>query len=142
MKKLLLTLVTFTALAGHAQNVAPVPHAVPEKAVGQLETILRQTQVEVVADQRKSTLPAEVRLPLNRILVQSAKDFLAITHGKPTKEAYCKSLELGLEHLKSLATKKEDRQQVAEYFQDLLDIVGLESSEGRLMAFVEGLPAK
>jgi len=130
------------SLAGHAQNVAPVPHAVPEKAVGQLEAILRQTQVEVVADQRKSTLPAEVRPLLNGILVQSAKDFLAITHGKSTKEAYSKSLELGLEHLKSLATKKEDREQVAEYFQDLLDIVGLESSEGRLMAFVEGLPAK
>ena len=29
------------------------------------------------------------------------------------------------------------RQQVAEYYQDLLDIVGLDSSEGRLTAFVE-----
>ena len=142
MKKLLFTLFTFTALASHAQNLAPVPHIVPGKAVVQLETILRQTQVEVVVDRRNSTLSAEMRLLLNRILVQSAKDFLAITHDKPTKEAYYKSLELGLERLKSLATKKEDREQVAEYFQDLLDIVGLKSSEGRLMAFVEGPPAK
>ena len=129
-------------MASHAQNVAPVPHAVPEKAVVQLKKMLRQTQVEVVIDRRKSALPAEVPPLLNRVLVQSANDFLAITHGQPTKEAYYKSLKLSLERLESLATKQEDREQVAEYFQDLLDIVGLESSEGRLMAFVEGPPAK
>ena len=129
-------------MASHAQNVAPVPHAVPEKRVGQLKKMLRQTQVEVVIDRRKSALPAEVPPLLNRVLVQSANDFLAITHGQPTKEAYYKSLKLSLERLESLATKQEDREQVAEYFQDLLDIVGLESSEGRLMAFVEGPPAK
>ncbi|MBU6120326.1 DUF4844 domain-containing protein [Hymenobacter siberiensis] len=138
MKKLLLTLFTLTALVGHAQSVTPAPHSVPEKAVTQLEKMLRQTQVEVVIGRRKSTLPAEVRPMLNRILVQSANDFLAITHGQPTKEAYYKSLEAGLARLQSLTPKQEDREQVAEYFQDLLDIVGLESSEGRLMAFVEG----
>jgi hypothetical protein len=142
MKKLLLTLFTCTALASHAQDVAPTPHVVPEKAMVQLEKMLRQTQVEVVIGRRKSTLPAEVRPLFNRILVQSANDFLAITHGKPTREAYYKSLEQGLERLKSLTPKQEDREQVAEYFQDLLDIVGLESSEGRLMAFVEGPSAK
>ena len=129
-------------MASHAQNVAPVPHAVPEKAVVQLKKMLRQTQVEVVIDRRKSALPAEVPPLLNRVLVQSANDFFAITHGQPTKEVYYKSLKLSLERLESLATKQEDREQVAEYFQDLLDIVGLESSEGRLMAFVEGPPAK
>ena len=142
MKKLLLTLFTFTALASHAQGVAPSPHAVPEKAVMQLEKMLRQTQVEVVIGRRKSTLPAEVRPQLNRILVQSANDFLSITHGQPTKEAYYKSLESGLIRLKSLTPNQQDREQVAEYYQDLLDIVGLESSEGRLMAFVEGPATK
>ena len=49
-----------------------------------------------------------------------------------------RTLELGLTRLVPLVPKVRDREQVAEYFQDLLDIVGLNSSEGRLTAFVEG----
>jgi len=48
------------------------------------------------------------------------------------------SLDAGLVRLMPLVPQVEDRQQVAEYYQDLLDIVGLDSSEGRLTAFVEG----
>jgi hypothetical protein len=43
---------------------------------------------------------------------------------------------VGLARLEPLATTPEDRQQVADYFQELMEIVGLESSEGRLAAFV------
>ena len=136
MRTLLLSLFTLAILSGHAQHATPVTP--PAKAMAQLENIKKQTQATVVIGRRASTLPAEVRPMLNTILVQSAKDFLAITAQKPTREAYLQSLDAGLVRLMPLVPQVEDRQQVAEYYQDLLDIVGLDSSEGRLTAFVEG----
>lgn len=135
MRTILLNLFTLVALSGHAQTTAL---AVPEKATAQLEKMLRQTQTEVVVGKKTSALPAETRPVLNKILVQSTRDFLAITAHKPTKEAYFQSVDESLTRLSTLVTQVEDREQVAEYFQDLLDIVGLESSEGRLNAFVKG----
>lgn len=140
MRILLLSLFTVAALAGRAQNVSSL--AVPEKAVARLEKIRKQTLAAVVVGQRASSLPAEARPMLNRILCQSATDFLAITAGKPNKQAYLWSLDAGLIRILPLVPQLEDRQQVAEYYQDLLDVVGLDSSEGRLVAFVEGSPAK
>ncbi len=136
MRTFLLSLFTLAALAGHAQTTTPL--TVPEKAVTRLEKFKQHTQAAVVLGKRTSSLPAETRPMLNTILVQSATDFLAITARKPTKEAYLRSVDAGLSRLLPLVAQSEDRQQVAEYYQDLLDIVGLDSSEGRLTAFVEG----
>ena len=113
---------------------------VPPKAVLKLEKLLKSTQTAMAVGRRQSALPPEARPIVNRILVQSATDFLAITNGQPTKEAYYQSVESGLARILPLVPKLEDRQQVAEYYQDLLDIVGLETSEGRLMAFVDATP--
>ena len=110
---------------------------VPEKAVAQLEKIRRQTQDAVVIGMRKTNLPAETRPILNRILVKSTTEFLVITTRKPSREAYLKCLDENLSRISPLLPETKDREQVAEYFQDLMDIVGLESSEGRLTAFVE-----
>ncbi|MDB5236540.1 MAG: hypothetical protein JWR44_3533 [Hymenobacter sp.] len=107
-----------------------------------LEKMRKQTEAEVIIGKRGSSLPPETRPVLNRILLQSANEFVNITARKPTKEAYFKIVDAGLTRLTPLMPKLEDREQVAEYYQDLLDIVGLESSEGRLTAFVEGTFAK
>ena len=136
MRILLVSLCCAVALAGHAQSNSP--HTVPAKAVLQLENMRRQTEAEVVVGRNTEDVPAEARPDLNRVLLQSATDFLLITTRKPTKEAYLQSLDKGLAQIGPLAPKAADRQQLAEYFQDLLDIVGLESSEGRLTAFVKG----
>ena len=115
---------------------------VPQKAVAQLEKIRKQTVDEIVIGMRKSSLPAETRPMLNRILVKSTSEFLAITARKPTREAYLKCLDDNLSRISPLVPETKDREQVAEYFQDLMDIVGLESSEGRLTVFVETKPQK
>lgn len=115
---------------------------VPEKAVARLEKIRKQTLAAVVVGKRASNLPAEARPKLNRILCQSATDFLAISASQPNKQAYLWSLDAGLARILPLVPQLEDRQQVAEYYQDLLDVVGLDNSEGRLVAFVEGSPTK
>ena len=135
MRLLLLTFFAMYILAGQAQTTALT---VPVIAVSKLEKMLKQTQTEVEIGKRASALPAETRPVLNKILVQSTKEFLAITASKPTKDAYLQSLDAGLARLAPLVPHTEDRAQVAEYYQDLLDIVGLESSEGRLTAFMEG----
>ena len=122
------------ALAGHAQT--PVP--IPAKAVARLEQLVRKTQGVIVVGNSSSKLPAETRPKLNRVLVESATEFLRQASNNPTREGYFKTLDAGLARLESLAVEAEARQQVAEYFQDVLDIIGLQSSEGRLTAFVDG----
>ena len=135
MRILLLSLFTLAALGSRAQDATPL--AVPDRAVVQLEKMRHNTLNAVVIGKRTGALPAETRPMLNRILVQSASEFLLITTRKPTREAYLSSLDAGLSRLAPLVAQPEDRAQVAEYYQDLLDIVGLESSEGRLTDFVE-----
>jgi hypothetical protein len=132
---LLIGLLTCAALVGHAQ--AGTRMQVPPKAVSQLEDLMELTKSEVPKKKSvKATAHAEVRPDLNRLLVISANDFLRVTNSSPTKEAYLQCLDTGLTRLAPLATSVQDRQQIAEYFQELMEIVGLESSEGKLAAFV------
>ena len=132
----IILLITLLALAStsYAQTLVPVP----AKAVARLEQLVRKTQSVVVIGNSSGKLPAEARPKLNRVLVESAAEFLRLASHNPTREGYFKTLDAGLARLEVLAVEAEERQQVAEYFQDMLDIVGMESSEGRLTAFVDG----
>ena len=113
----------------------------PPRPSTQLED-LKETTPDISGSGQKATerptkAHAEVR-PDSQPLPSSisADDFLRVTKEQPTKEAYLKCLDNGLARVAPLTTSAVDRQQVAEYFQDLMEIVGLESSEGRLAAFV------
>ncbi|MBD2723071.1 DUF4844 domain-containing protein [Hymenobacter armeniacus] len=138
MRIFLLSLLVLAASSGYAQTTAAIE--VPAKAAAKLERVLKQTQEAVVIGKRAETLPVEARPMLNRILAQSTAEFLAITSQSPSKEAYFKSVDAGLNRLSPIAKSLEDRQQVAAYYEDLLDIVGIDSSDGRLPAFVENSP--
>lgn len=135
---LLLPLIVGTLTVCQAQDASKME--VPKRAVAQLQKIRKQTQDAVEIGLRKTKLPAETRPILNRILVKSTTEFLVITTRKPSREAYLKCLDTNLNRLAPLVPATYDRQQVAEYFQDLMDIVGLESSDGLLTAFVESAP--
>ena len=134
MKQLLLIgLLSGAALTGHAQTRMQVP----AKAATQLTDLMELTKSEVAKKGAvKGKVQAEVRPDLNRYLVISANDFLQVTNNAPTKEAYLQCLDKGLARVAPLTADVQDRQQVAEYFQELMEIVGLESSEGRLATFV------
>lgn len=134
MLKITLTALLLGAFAARAQTTMPVP----AKAVAQLQELVRKTQAEVVIGISSKKLPAETRPLLNRVLVQAASDFLALAAHQPTREGYYKTLDAGLAKLQPMLPGVKDREQVAEYFQDMLDIVGIDTSEGRLTAFVEG----
>ena len=135
MKHLFLaSLLSLATLASHAQTSTPVK--VPAQAITQLENLKELTKAEVVKAGKATKAHAEVRPDLNRYLVISADDFLRVTKEQPTKESYLKCLDNGLARVAPLTANATDRKQVAEYFQDLMEIVGLESSEGRLDTFV------
>ncbi|GAB3583029.1 hypothetical protein GCM10027345_28090 [Hymenobacter daeguensis] len=110
---------------------------VPAKASSQLADLMDLTKAEVAKTSKvKAKAHAEVRPDLNRYLVISTNDFLQVTNNNPTKEAYLQCIDKGLARVAPLTNSVQDRQQVAEYFQELMEIVGLESSEGKLAAFV------
>ncbi len=135
MRVLLIALFSCVALVGHAQSSTSL--AVPPTAITQLEDLKEMTKSEVVQGKLAKGAPAEVRPELNRYLVISADDFLRVAMNAPTKEAYLKCLDKGLARIAPFATSPEDRTQVAQYYEELLEIVGLESSGGRLASFTK-----
>ena len=141
MRTLFFCLFSLSTLAGYAQ-IAP-PLTVPADAVAQLEDLKETTKQVVVTKATKARLQAESRPEVNRLLVLAADNFVRITTaGKPTREAYLQCLDNDLARIAPLATDEQDRRQIAEYFQELLEIVGLPSSEGRLTAFALSPVAK
>lgn len=82
--------------------------------------------------------PEEVRPVLEAILNQSADEFLAITEAGPTQESYLQALAAGLARIDGDELDSEDRERVAGQYERLMDIVGLESSEGQLNRFMYG----
>ena len=83
---------------------------------------------------------AEARPELNRLLVIAAFDFVQITRHAPSRDAYMQAMDRGLERFDLLMVMPGDRCQVAEFYVDLMDIVGVDSSDGRLDAFVARQP--
>lgn len=132
MRILIFCLLSFGALTGFAQTA---PITVPASAISRLEDIKELTKSVAVTKPTKAKLQAEARPDVNRLLVMAADDFVRITKENPSKEAYLQSIEQGLARLAPLTTDDEDRKDVAAYYQELLEIVGVESSEGRLTAF-------
>ena len=105
-----------------------------------MKGLKKLAKAEIISGKAKKA-HAEVRPGLNRYLVISADDFLRVAANKPTKEAYLGCLDKGLARVAQLATSPQDRKDVAEYYQELMEIVGLESSDGRRAAFVAALNA-
>jgi len=135
MKQLLL--MGFLGCAALTSQAQSTRMQVPAKASSQLADLMDLTKSEVPKKGTvKAKAHAEVRPDLNRYLVISTNDFLQVTNNAPTKEAYLQCIDKGLARIAPLTNDAQDRQQVAEYFQELMEIVGLESSEGRLAAFV------
>ena len=134
MRALLLFLFCLAALSGHAQNDTAMK--VPATALSQLEDLKELTKSEAVTGPARGKVQAEARPDINRWLVVGANDFVRVTQANPRQEAYLLCIETGLARLAPLTQTVEDRQQVAEFYQELMDIVGLASSGGRLAAFV------
>lgn len=148
MRKQLFYCLLLSPLAGYAQTTAPDVAAAPLIALAAPAPAAALLPVRTDAT-RKLTKMKDTIKPLTealaafktrpqvaRVLAESTDDFLQIMGGRPSEEAYFQVLDNSLAQLIPLTRAPDDRAQVAEYYEDLLDIVGIKNSAGRLNAFV------
>lgn len=72
---------------------------------------------------------------------EAASDFLSVAQSdNPTDKKYQEKIGIGLSRFSDvyLELDTEDRERVCRYFEELMDIVGLESSDGKLNKFMYG----
>ncbi len=155
MRKPVLCFLLLGPLAGYAQTTAApdlaaaplIAIASPMPAAAALPT---RTDASRKLVKMKDTIQPLVgalaafknRPQVARILSESTDDFLQIMGGRPTEEAYFQVLDGSLAALTPLTPGTTDRADVAEYYEDLLDIAGITSSGGRLNAFLTRTKAK
>jgi hypothetical protein len=77
---------------------------------------------------------------------KACEDFKAVSQSEnPTDKIYQEKIKIGLERFSDLYLEldTEDRERICHYFEELMDIVGLESSDGLLNDFMYGFdPSK
>ncbi len=87
-----------------------------------------------------------LRPALSEKINQAADDFKAVAAGgHATDKDYQEKIRVGLQRFADIYMDldTEDRERVCLYFQELMDIVGLKSSDGQLNEFVYGFdPSK
>ena len=125
-------LLSCLAFLSHAQAPARPGSGL---VVSRLEDFIEATK-HVAEPSATTKSHVEAQLELNRLLVIAAFDFVQITRNAPSRDAYLQAMDQGLERLEPLITQPEERKQIAEFYIDLMDIVGIDSSDGRLDAFV------
>jgi len=82
-----------------------------------------------------------LRPMLTEKINQAAEDFRsAALSSNPTKQAYLEKIKIGLKRFENTEVMydTEDKERVCHYFEELMNIVGLESSEGILNTFLYG----
>ncbi|MFP9097534.1 DUF4844 domain-containing protein [Flavobacterium sp. RHBU_24] len=81
----------------------------------------------------------QIKKQLTERINLAADDFAQVASGnEPTEKAYQEAIGKGLDRFSDiyLNIDTEDRERVCTYFEELMDIVGLESSDGQLSDFM------
>ena len=149
MRQLLLCGLLLGPAAGYAQTTAPADvAAAPLIAVATPAPAPALAPVHTDAARRLAKMKGTIKVLTDElatfktrpqvalVLSESTDDFLQIMGGRPTEEAYFQVLDASLAQLVPLTRAPADRAPVAEYYEDLLDIVGVTNSGGRLNAFI------
>lgn len=82
---------------------------------------------------------AGFRVLLSKKINQSARDFSSVYQlANPTNDDYLDALKRGLDSFSEIYLDLDtaDRERICRYYEELMDIVGLESSNGLLMNFM------
>jgi hypothetical protein len=130
MRTLLLLLFVLGSMAGYSQSME-----IPKNTIEKLQKFKQKTRGAMEIGYRKGKLHVESQPIINKLLVLSTDEFIRASK-KPTRDDYLRCIENGLARVALRTTAVVERQQIAEFYQDLMDIVGLETSEGRLDEFV------
>ena len=142
MKKRIQILITFFILSACGQN--PTEMKTPKNANEKFaEFIGNKKFVEEnlypgIADEKMRPIFTE---KINK----AASDFKDVAESeKPTDIKYQDKIRIGLSRFADvyLELDTEDRERVCSYFEELMDIVGLENSDGQLNKFMYGFDIK
>jgi len=138
MSKHLFLPLAFLLLTSCQQAGKPLP--TPDRAMEAFEAFKQKEKF--VADQH-SFYPGPgdpAQLPrLIKLMNLAADDFQKVaTADNPTDKKYQQQIGIGLSRFTPLLLDTEDQEAVCYYFEELMDIVGLESSDGQLNEFRYG----
>ncbi|SFU99899.1 protein of unknown function [Pontibacter akesuensis] len=114
----------------------------PEYAMTKFEEFKKKEKfVEESASFYTGVADPKIRSVLAEKINKAADDFRAVAEsGNPTDKKYQDMIEIGLSRFSDVKMDldTEDRERVCGYFEELMDMVGLESSGGHLMMFMYG----
>lgn len=80
----------------------------------------------------------ELKSCLSDKINRAAEDFISVASANPTDELYQNKIRIGLNRFSPeyLNLDTEDRERICRYFEEMMDIIGLESSDGHLNDFM------
>ena len=137
--KILILLLTISACSQNATKMR-TPENANEKFV---EFIAKK---KFYAENLSPSISDEKLRPiLTKKINEVAKDFKKISESEnPTDKKYQEAIRIGLLKFpeNELGFDSEDRERILLYFQEIMDIVGLKSSEGQLNNFYYGFDPK
>ncbi|MFZ0597432.1 MAG: DUF4844 domain-containing protein [Flavobacterium sp.] len=79
-----------------------------------------------------------LRIELNKLVNNSIDDFILDIKNGATKIGFQKSIEKGINQFNSFNLDTEDRERICLYYEQIMDIIKLESSDGILNKWMYG----
>ncbi|MEN0055850.1 MAG: DUF4844 domain-containing protein [Mucilaginibacter sp.] len=82
----------------------------------------------------------KLKTQLNKFLDEAAADFLTTVNHQPNEKKFEDNIKVGLLRFNILYNEldTEDRERICTYFEELMDCVGLQSSNGQLNMWMYG----
>ncbi|KAA3438906.1 DUF4844 domain-containing protein [Rufibacter hautae] len=114
---------------------------IPDKAISNLELFQAKSKFDqdTVGMFYPGLADPAFKPTLTKLINQAADDFTEVAKdNRPTEEKFQEKISIGLSRFTPLSLDTEDRERVCSYFEELMDIVGLESSGGHLNAWMYG----
>ena len=138
MKKYIKILVLFLNLSAYGQNVTEMK--TPENANEKFSEFIAKKKF--LAENYYPGIANEKMRPIfTEKINNAARDFKSVAECEnPTDKKYQEKIGIGLSRFADVYMEldTEDRERVCTYFEELMDIVGLESSNGQLNKFMYG----
>ncbi len=136
MRTVTLILLVGLGACEHQPEAMTIPSDAEERL---LSLQLQEKYVEDMQQLYPGIADPSMRPLLSAKVNAAIDDFLTICRkGNPTDATYLDAIHKGLARFEDLELDTEDRERTASYFQQLMDIVGLKSSEGALNTFIYG----
>lgn len=138
MTKYIITILTFLTFTACGQGQMKTP----DNAMDKFEEFKKKEKfIEDIAMFYPGIADPKIRPVLTKKINQAADDFKDVaTSGNPTEKKYQEKIKFGLDRFSDIYIDldTEDRERVCSYFEELMDIVELESSGGQLNNFMYG----